>query len=90
MDDEEVRRIFAQVRSELYFPPCELEVKHDGKNDTPFFVVNSKVHISPESVPKKVDDEKYLRSVIRHEIAHLHYCPYDIRTAYELVKEAYG
>ncbi|MEM3388052.1 MAG: hypothetical protein QXI42_02035 [Thermoproteota archaeon] len=90
MDEEEVRRIFAQVRSELYFPPCELEVKHDGKRETPFFVVDSKVHISPEAVPKNVDGEKYLRSVIRHEIAHLHYCPYDIRTAYELVKEAYG
>ncbi|MBO3808226.1 MAG: hypothetical protein FGF50_01310 [Candidatus Brockarchaeota archaeon] len=90
MDDEEVRRVFAQVRSELYFPPCELEVKHDGESDKPFFVVDSKVHISPEAVPKKADGEKYLRSVIRHEIAHLHYCPYDIRTAYELVKEAYG
>jgi len=90
MDYEEVRRIFAQVRSELYFPPCELEVRDNGRNDSPFFVVNSKVTISPKAVPKRVDYRKYLRSVIRHEIAHLHYCPYDIRTAYELVREAYG
>lgn len=90
MDYEEVRRIFAQVRSELYFPPCELEIREDGKSETPFFVVDSKVHVSPKAVPKNVDGKKYLRSVMRHEIAHLHYCPYDIRTAYELVKEAYG
>jgi hypothetical protein len=89
MDEEEVKRIFAQVRSELYFPPCELEIKDDGGNDTPFFVANSKVNISLNAVPKKVDYGKYLRSVIRHEIAHLHYCPYDIRTAYELIREAY-
>ncbi|MEM2930879.1 MAG: hypothetical protein QW797_08495 [Thermoproteota archaeon] len=92
MDDKEIRRIFAQVRSELYFPPCELEVKENGKSDSdyPFFVVDSKIYISPKAVPKKVDEKRYLRSVIRHEISHLHYCPYDIRTAYELVKEAYN
>jgi hypothetical protein len=90
MHEEEIRRIFAQVKSELYFPPCELEIKDNGKNDTPFFVVNSKIHISPKAIPRGVDRKEYLRSVIRHEISHLHYCPYDIRTAYEMIKEAYA
>jgi len=88
LDEETVKRIFAEVRSELYFPPCELQITRNSE-DSPFFVVGSKIYISPESIPKKVDEEKYLKSVMRHEISHLHYCPYDIRTAYELVKEAY-
>ncbi|MGQ9478703.1 MAG: hypothetical protein ACUVQ0_01615 [Thermoproteota archaeon] len=89
IDEEEIRRIFAQVRGELYFPPCELEVLKD-ENETPFFISNFKVYISPSAIPKEMDWKKYLQSVIRHELSHLHYCPYDIKTAYELVKEAYG
>lgn len=90
MDENEIRRIFAQVRSELYFPACELEIKNNGKNDPPFFVVNSKIHISPKAIPRGANREEHLRSIIRHEISHLHYCPYDIRTAYEMIKEAYA
>ncbi|MGQ9689798.1 MAG: vWA domain-containing protein [Thermoproteota archaeon] len=90
MDEEGVRRIFAQVKGELYFPPCELEIRRNGGVEKPpFFVVDSTIHISPESIPRGVDGGKYLISVIRHEVSHLHYCPYDIRTAYELIKEAY-
>ncbi|MEM2941030.1 MAG: VWA domain-containing protein [Thermoproteota archaeon] len=89
MDKEEARRVFAQVRGELYFPPCELEIKDNGKKGPPFFITGSKVHISLKAVPEGVDKERFLKSVIRHEVSHFHYCPYDIRTAYELVKEAY-
>jgi len=91
MNEEKVREIFAKVRKELYFPPCELEILKDGEKskETPFFVVNSKVYISLNSIPSNVDEEKYLESVIRHEISHLHYCPYDIKTAHELLKSAY-
>ncbi|MBO3769759.1 MAG: hypothetical protein QXS51_02385 [Thermoproteota archaeon] len=88
MNEETIRRIFAEVRSELYFPPCELQITHDNK-ESPFFITGSKIYISPESIPNGVDKEEYLRSVMRHEVAHLHYCPYDVRTAYELIKEAY-
>ncbi|MEM2488155.1 MAG: hypothetical protein QXR44_06140 [Thermoproteota archaeon] len=88
MNEETVKRIFAEVRSELYFPPCELQIIHNEK-ESPFFVTGSKIYISPASIPNGVDKEKYLKSVIRHEVAHLHYCPYDVRTAYELIREAY-
>lgn len=92
MNKETVREIFAQVRSELYFPPCELEVmdKEEKGNEAPFFVLNSKIYISLNSLPRDKDGEKYLRSIIRHEISHLHYCPYDLRTAHELLKKAYA
>jgi hypothetical protein len=90
MDEDEIRKVFIQVRGELYFPPCELEIEKDkGKDNLPFFVTDSKIHISPRAIPSGVDEIKYLRSVIRHEVSHLHYCPYDIHTAYELIKEAY-
>lgn len=90
LNDAEIRRIFTQVRSELYFPPCELEIKGDDGKAPPFFVIGSKIHVSPKAIPRGVDEEKYLLSVMRHEVSHLHYCPYDIRTAHELVKEAYS
>ncbi|MEM3454064.1 MAG: hypothetical protein QXS21_02765, partial [Thermoproteota archaeon] len=92
MNKETVREIFAQVRNELYFPPCELEIieKQEKNSEMPFYVLNTKVYISLNSIPNNVDEEKYLRSVIRHEISHLHYCPYDLRTAHELLKSAYN
>ncbi|MEM3712168.1 MAG: hypothetical protein QXR97_01320 [Thermoproteota archaeon] len=88
MNEETIRRIFAEVRSEMYFPPCELKITH-GDKESPFFVTSSKIYISPDSIPNGVNKEEYLRSVIRHEVAHLHHCPYDVRTAYELIREAY-
>ncbi|MDW8034555.1 MAG: hypothetical protein RMI79_06470 [Nitrososphaerota archaeon] len=88
MNEETIKRIFAEVRSELYFPPCELQITYDNK-ESPFFVTDAKIYISPESIPNGVNKEKYLRSVIRHEVSHLHYCPYDVKTAYELIREAY-
>ncbi|MCI4438371.1 VWA domain-containing protein [archaeon] len=92
MNKETVREIFAQVRSELYFPPCELEIVEKQEKDSamPFYVLNTKVYISLNSIPNNVNEEKYLRSVIRHEVSHLHYCPYDLRTAHELLKSAYN
>ncbi|MGC9202164.1 MAG: vWA domain-containing protein [Thermoproteota archaeon] len=92
MNKETVREIFAQVRSELYFPPCELEVieKQEKGSAMPFYVLNTKVYISLDSIPNNVNKEKYLKSVIRHEVSHLHYCPYDLRTAHELLKSAYN
>lgn len=92
MNRETVREIFAQVRSELYFPPCELEVieKQEKGDGMPFYVLNTKVYISLDSIPNNINEEKYLRSVIRHEVSHLHYCPYDLRTAHELLKSAYN
>jgi hypothetical protein len=90
LDRERIKKVFAQVRSELYFPPCEMEIKDENVgNVSPFFVSGSKIYISPKAIPKGVDEEKYLVSVMRHEVSHFHYCPYDIRTAYELVREAY-
>jgi hypothetical protein len=90
LDDAEIIRIFTQVRSELYFPPCELEIVRNGEKTPPFFVTGSKIHISPKAIPRGVNGEKYLISIMRHEVSHLHYCPYDIRTAHELVREAYS
>jgi len=88
----DVLKLFNQAWSELYCPPVKLSIAEENKKsdyEAKFAVVDGKVHLKPNIVPRGVDPEKYLLWYFRHQLAHVHHCPYDIRTAYNLERAAY-
>ncbi|MEM1581305.1 MAG: hypothetical protein QXK89_02175 [Candidatus Bathyarchaeia archaeon] len=91
---DDIIKVFNQAWMELHCPPARLMID-DEKDDwqyrpKPFFAVNGEVYIKPNIVPKGCDPKEYLLWYFRHELAHVHYCPYDLRTAYSLEKAAYS
>lgn len=92
LDRAQIERVFAQARSELYLPPCDLKIvtQEEGRSvSSPFYVLGSTVYVCPTMVPKGCDPQEFLLSVMRHELSHIHYCPYDARTAHGLLKRSY-
>jgi len=88
----DIIKLFNQAWSELYCPPVRLSLIEETENrnsEAKFVVVNGTVHLKPNIVPKGTDPEEYLLWYFRHQLAHIHYCPYDIRTAYSLERAAY-
>lgn len=87
--------IFNQAWSELYCPPVRLlllpEVAKENipLSPAPFSVLNGTIFIKPEIVPRGCDPVKFLLWYFRHEMAHVHNCPYDMKTAYSLERAAY-
>jgi len=51
--------------------------------------VDGTVYLKPNIIPRGADAEEYLLWYFRHQLAHIHHCPYDIRTAYSLERAAY-
>jgi len=89
-----ITQLFHQARTELYCPPCRLVLGSGGKGEeilgsAPLSVVNGVVFVKPDIVPQGVDPERFLLWYFRHELAHVHHCPYDLKTAYSLERAAY-
>ncbi|MBO3803882.1 MAG: hypothetical protein JTT11_08470 [Candidatus Brockarchaeota archaeon] len=85
--------IFNRARIELYCPPCIFKVATGGeraKGSVPISVLNGVVTAGPGTIPPDCDQEKFLLWTFRHELAHAHHCPYDIKTAYSLERAAYA
>jgi len=93
MEEEfvDVIKIFNQAWSELYCPPVRLSFgeEENSKRKAKFTVVDGTVYLDPNMIPRGVDPEEYLLWYFRHQLAHIHHCPYDIRTAYSLERAAY-
>jgi len=88
----DITKIFNQAWSELYCPPVRLSLlteREGQKGEAKFIVSNGKVYLKPDIVPKGADPEEYLLWYFRHQLAHVHHCPYDIRLAYSLERAAY-
>jgi len=84
--------LFNQAWVELYCPPVRLtleEPKKESNKEAKFSAVNGTVHLKPDIVPLGCDPDQYLLWYFRHELAHVHHCPYDIRTAYSLESSAH-
>ncbi len=91
---EEIIKIFNEAWMELHCPPVTLKLEDEkhgrgSGSHTGFSAVNGEVHIGLKVIPKGCDPQKYLLWFFRHELAHVHHCPYDLRTAYSLEKAAY-
>jgi len=90
MDESDIIRIFNQAWAELYCPPARLTlIKDDGNKQSPLSIVNGTVYLRPNIIPRGCNPEMFLLWYFRHELAHIHHCPYDIKTAYSLEKAAY-
>ncbi|HDN01944.1 MAG TPA: hypothetical protein ENF42_03105, partial [Candidatus Bathyarchaeota archaeon] len=86
--------MFNQAWTELYCPPVRLSIlpaekKFNDKRSAPFAVLNGIIYIRPDIVPRGCNPGKYLLWYFRHEMAHIHNCPYDMKTAYSLEKAAF-
>lgn len=87
----DIVRLFNQAWVELYCPPVRLSLEEEKQSDSEakFYVLDGTVHLKPDIVPRGCDPKEYLISYFRHQLAHVHHCPYDIKTAYSLEKAAY-
>lgn len=82
---------FNQAWVELYCPPVKLTVDDRmPKGSRVFSALNGRVLVNPRIIPEGCDPYKYLLWFFRHELAHVHYCPYDARTVYSLEKAAFN
>ncbi|RLI36761.1 hypothetical protein DRO55_02850, partial [Candidatus Bathyarchaeota archaeon] len=87
----DILRIFNQAWIELYCPPVKLSL--DGGEDqplssAPLTVVNGTVYLRPDLIPEGCNPHRFLLWYFRHELAHVHHCPYDVKTAYSLERAA--
>ncbi|HIE19072.1 TPA: VWA domain-containing protein [Candidatus Bathyarchaeota archaeon] len=88
----DIVKLFNQAWSELYCPPVRLSITEEPKNsngEAKFLVTDGTIYLKPDIIPRGVDPEEYLLWYFRHQLAHVHHCPYDIRTAYSLERAAY-
>ncbi|MBS7613783.1 hypothetical protein KEJ48_06030, partial [Candidatus Bathyarchaeota archaeon] len=83
-----LKEVFAKVKSELFFPP--IQFKLNDKLSMPVKVLNGELHVNPNLLSKSRDPYRLLLWLLRHTLAHMHYCPYDAKTAYYLQKIAYS
>ncbi len=85
----DIMSLFNQAWIEMYCPPVRLTLKEKNEKETKFSAVNGAVYLKPDIVPQGADPNEYLLWFFRHELSHVHHCPYDIKTAYSLEQAAY-
>jgi hypothetical protein len=88
VDPTTLREIFVKVKSELFFPP--IQFKLNDRLSIPVKVLNGELHVNPTLLSRSKDPQRLMLWLLRHTLAHMHYCPYDAKTAYYLQKIAYG
>ncbi|MBS7627862.1 hypothetical protein KEJ36_03470, partial [Candidatus Bathyarchaeota archaeon] len=86
-------RAFEKAREELYCPPCSLRIIKNGSQgkasrDSFQPILNGVVYLDLKEAYLSINPEEFMLWSLRHDLSHAHYCPYDIRTAYELEKVA--
>lgn len=91
MSEIDILKLFNQAWMELYCPPVRLTLEEEKEftSSAPLSVVNGTVHLKSDRVPRGYDSQRFLLWFFRHELAHAHHCPYDIRTAYSLERAAH-
>ncbi len=85
----DIQNLFSQAWVELSCPPVKLSISEDDENKAKFSAVNGTVFFKPNIIPQGADPNQYLLWFFRHELSHVHHCPYDIKTAYSLEQAAY-
>jgi len=85
----DILSLFNQAWVEMYCPPVRLTLKEKTDKEAKFSAVNGAVYLKPDIVPQGADPDEYLLWFFRHELSHVHHCPYDVKTAYSLEQAAY-
>lgn len=85
----DIRDLFERARAEMYVSPSHVEVRVSG--DKPSLKVKSGVFeiTAPQRLLEDPEGGPILLWYFRHNLAHLHYCPYNLRTVQTLAKAAY-
>ncbi len=87
---EFVNRLIAKARYEFHSPPIHFKTVISPKTKSLKFKLSEGV--GRIIIPKFLLDEDLSDIVlwfIRHILSHIHYCPYDLKTAYQLQKLAF-
>lgn len=86
---EELRDLFDRARSEMYVVPSLTEVRIS--NEKPSLTVKNGVFqiVVPSRLLDDPEGGAILLWYFRHDLAHLHYCPYNLRTVQTLARAAY-
>ena len=86
----EIEYIFARARAELMNPPVNFSIEFREKGNIGFKFLKGEGKIF---IPKDLLYEENFNEIFlwfsRHLLSHIHYCPYDMKTALELEKNAY-
>jgi len=89
---EKIKGLFGEVKRELYNPPITLsEISLKEKSDVISLEIRKgllNVRLG-EKFLERGDWEDTFKWLLRHYLSHIHYCPYDLRTAYELERTAF-
>ena len=86
----DVAQLFERARAEMYLPPLTPRVGVGGdrvqvivRRNMALVTVPHRLLVEPEGGP-------LLLWYFRHYLAHIHYCPYNLRTVHALARAAYG
>jgi len=85
MDVKKIEEIFNRARIEMFLPAIKFD--YTIKDNVSFKTSIKQASVTtviPENILKDPEGEKILLWGFRHILAHVHYCPYDIKTAREL------
>ena len=86
---DEVTELFNRARAEMFLPPMDVRVEAwEGRVE-----VSVRGRVAQVRVPRRLlgDPESgpLLLWYFRHHLAHMHYCPYNLRTVQTLARAAY-
>jgi len=86
---DEVTELFNRARAEMFLPPMDVRVEAwEGRVE-----VSVRGRVAQVRVPRRLlgDPEggPLLLWYFRHHLAHMHYCPYNLRTVQTLARAAY-
>jgi len=82
-----IKEVFSNAKAEMLFPPVQFEL--DYKLRIPVKVSKGTLYVNPDFLEKSPDPYRFLLWLMRHTLCHMHYCPYDAKTAYYLQRVAY-
>ncbi len=88
---EWLKRLLVRSRIELLAPPLDFTIRVTHKSDRLGFTIRNGKGVF--RVPAKLaveENEELILWFFRHVISHIHYCPYDMKTAYQLQKQAFA
>jgi len=88
---EKVNRLLVRARQELHSPPARFEVEVSSSARRLRFRYARGVGrvVVPSSLLRDEGFDEVMLWFFRHVLSHVHYCPYDMKTAYELQKLAF-
>ena len=88
---ERVNKLLVRARYEFHSPPVNFNVKISSRvKSMKFKYVKGEGNIVlPTSLVRDEEFDEIVLWFFRHILSHIHYCPYDMKTAYELQKLAF-